>query len=93
MVRKAGGVLTDSVISRIEPSYPQEAKDAQISGLAVVEVVVDEQGNVESARALSGHPWLRDAAVAAARQWQFKPTILRGQPVKVVGTITFSFKM
>jgi len=42
-----------------------------VSGAVVVEVTVDEQGNVISARAISGPPLLRDAAVDAARGWKF----------------------
>jgi protein TonB len=59
----------------------------------VVEVTVDEQGNVMSARAISGHPLLKEAAVAAARGWRFTPTLLTGTPVKVIGTITFNFNL
>jgi TonB family protein len=61
--------------------------------VVVVEVVVDRTGMVSSARALSGHALLREAAVAAALQWQWKPTLLSGVPVQVVGTITFNFTL
>jgi protein TonB len=59
----------------------------------VVEVTVDEAGNVISARPISGHPLLKDAAVAAAKGWKFSPTMLTGVPVKVIGTITFNFNL
>jgi protein TonB len=62
-----------------------------VSGAVVVEITIDEEGNVISARAMSGHPLLKDAAVAAARSWKFRPTMLSGQAVKVIGTITFNF--
>jgi TonB family protein len=93
IVRKSGGTMIGSVIQRVEPLYPPEAKAVQVSGSVVVEVRVDEQGRVMSARALSGHPLLRDAALDAARQWVFKPTSLQGEPVKVIGTITFNFAL
>jgi protein TonB len=82
-----------SAIRRVNPEYPAEAKAAQISGAVVVEVTVDESGNVISARAISGHPLLKDAAVVAARQWQFAPTMLSGETVKVIGTVTFYFQL
>jgi protein TonB len=66
---------------------------AQVSGTVVVEVLVDEEGNVSSARAVSGHPLLKDAAVEAAREWKFSPTSLDGKAVRVVGTITFNFAL
>jgi protein TonB len=58
-----------------------------------VEVIVDTDGNVLSARAVSGHPLLKDAAVAAARGWKFTATLLDGLPVSVIGTITFNFSL
>jgi protein TonB len=57
----------------------------------VVQVVVDEEGNVISASAASGHPLLQPAAIAAARQAKFAPYKLNGQPVKVTGTLTYNF--
>jgi TonB family protein len=48
---------------------------------------------VIAARAISGHPLLKDAAVTAARQWQFAPTTVEDKPVKVVGTVTFNFQL
>jgi TonB family protein len=92
LIRKSGGVMMTSATHRVEPEYPPLARAARISGLVVVEVTVDEAGLVTSARAISGHPLLKDAAVNAARQWQFSPTALSGVPVKVVGTLTFNFE-
>jgi TonB family protein len=91
IIRKSGGVFQASATNRVEPVYPPLAKAARVSGAVVVEVTLDEEGNVISARALSGHPLLKDAAVAAARDWRFKPTTLTGVPVRVIGTITFNF--
>jgi TonB family protein len=90
---KAGGALQASATRRVEPAYPQLAKAARVSGTVVVEVMVNEQGNVVDAHALSGHPLLQQAAVQAARGWKFAPTRINGEPVKVVGTITFNFQM
>ena len=93
IIRKSGGVLQGSATRRVEPGYPPLAKAARVSGAVVVEVTVDEDGNVISARALSGHPLLKDAAVDAARGWTFTPTSLSGVRVKVIGTITFNFNL
>ena len=57
-----------------------------------VEVVVDEEGNVVGARAISGHPLLQAAAVSAARQAKFSPTRLEGEPVRVRGTLSYDFQ-
>jgi TonB family protein len=93
IVRRSGGVLQASATQRVEPAYPPLAKAAHISGAVVVEVTIDESGNVQSARVISGHPLLKDAAVQAAQGWKFQQTTLSGTPVKVIGTITFNFQM
>lgn len=93
IIRKPGGVLQGSATKRVGPTYPPLAKAARVSGAVIVEVTVDEEGKVFSARAISGHPLLKDAAIAAARGWTFTPTLLQSQPVKVIGTITFNFNL
>ncbi len=60
-------------------------------GQVQVQVTIDEDGNVISASAVSGHPLLRQAAAAAARQAKFQPTLLSGEPVRVTGTIVYNF--
>ncbi len=87
----SGGVLNGKAISLPKPAYPPIAKAAKASGAVTVQVLVDEKGNVVTARAVSGHPLLQAAAVAAARQAKFSPTKLSGKPVKVVGIITYNF--
>lgn len=93
IIRKSGGVLQGSATKRVEPAYPPLAKAARVSGSVVVEVTVDEEGKVFAARAISGHPLLKDAAVAAAKEWTFAQTMLTGVAVKVIGTITFNFSL
>ena len=87
----SGGVLNGKAISLPKPPYPAIARSARASGTVTVQVTIDENGNVISARAVSGHPLLQAAAVAAARQAKFSPTKLSGQPVKVTGVITYNF--
>ncbi|HKZ77850.1 MAG TPA: energy transducer TonB [Pyrinomonadaceae bacterium] len=87
----SGGVLNGKAINLPKPPYPPIAKQAHASGTVVVQVVIDENGNVISAHAVSGHPLLQAVSVAAARQARFSPTKLSGQPVKVTGVITYNF--
>lgn len=88
----SGGVLNGKATSLPKPAYPAMARSAHASGTVVVQVTIDENGNVISARAVSGHPLLQAAAVSAARGAKFSPTKLSGQPVKVTGTITYNFQ-
>ena len=87
----SGGVLNGKAISLPKPAYPPIARAAHASGTVVVQVLIDENGNVVSAKAVSGHPLLQAVAVSAARQARFSPTKLSGQPVKVTGVIQYNF--
>ena len=87
----SGGVLNGKAISLPKPAYPPIARAAHASGTVVVQVLIDENGSVVSAHAVSGHPLLQGAAVGAARQARFSPTKLSGQPVKVTGVIQYNF--
>jgi TonB family protein len=88
----SGGVLNGKATSLPAPEYPREARAANASGTVTVQVLVDEEGRVVSADAMGGHPLLRQAAVAAARQARFSPLTASGQPVKVSGILTYNFK-
>ena len=87
----SGGVLNGKALNLPKPAYPLTAKSARQSGVVVVEVVIDVNGKVISARAISGPVLLQQAAIQAAHQAKFSPTILSGQPMKVVGTINYNF--
>lgn len=87
----AGGVLNNRVAKKPQPKYPPMALASRTQGTVTVEVVVDENGNVVSARAVAGPGPLRDASEDAARKAKFEPTAMCGQPVKVMGIITYNF--
>lgn len=93
MVRKSEGVLRGNALRQYTPNYPEIAMQAKIQGDVVVEVTIDEQGNVQLARPVSGPALLQKAATDAARRWRFKPTVLNGVPVGTVGAITFRFNL
>jgi periplasmic protein TonB len=87
----SGGVLNGKAVRLVTPPYPAIARSAHAAGAVQVQVLIDENGNVVSAHAVSGHPLLQAAAVAAARASKFTPTKLSGQPVKVNGVIIYNF--
>jgi len=87
----SGGVLNGKAIHLAKPAYPAIARSAHAEGIVMVQVLIDENGDVVSAHAVSGHPLLQASAVAAARASKFSPTKLGGQPVKVSGVITYNF--
>jgi periplasmic protein TonB len=89
--RVASRVLTSKAISLPQPSYPIMAKQTRTQGAVNIQILVDEQGKVISAQAVSGNPMLTPAAKDAAMRARFTPTVLNGQPVKIQGVITYNF--
>jgi TonB family protein len=89
----SGGVLNGSAINLPSPTYPEVARRMRTTGTVIVEVVIDENGKVISARAVSGNTLLRDVAVQAAYRARFSPSKLSGQPVKVAGIINYNFSL
>jgi TonB family protein len=86
-----GGILNGKAISLPNPVYPPAARAVKAEGTVTVKVLIDEGGSVISAEAVSGHPLLRAASVAAAREAQFAPTTINGGAVKVSGVLTYNF--
>jgi TonB family protein len=73
-----------------KPRYPALARAAHISGQVTVQLLIDVDGTVMEAAAVSGHPLLYGVSVEAARNSRFSPTKLDGKPVKVTGVITYT---
>ena len=87
----SAGVVNSKATYLPKPEYPAAARAVRASGAVNVQVTIDENGNVISASAVSGHPLLRSSAVNAARSSKFSPTMLSGQKVKVTGVIVYNF--
>jgi TonB family protein len=90
-VKVSGGVLNGPALNKIKPAYPATAREAGASGTVEVRVVFDETGKVIWAKAVSGHPQLRQAAEDAAWQTKFSPTILSGQAGRTSGILLYNF--
>ncbi|MDT5270811.1 MAG: periplasmic protein TonB [Acidobacteriota bacterium] len=90
-VRLTSTLISSKTLEKPAPPYPAIAKAANVQGTVAVQIVIDEQGHVTSAKATSGHPLLLNAAVQAAYRARFTPTVLGGQPVKVTGSIAYNF--
>ncbi|MGZ8843798.1 MAG: TonB family protein, partial [Pyrinomonadaceae bacterium] len=87
-----GGVLNGKAASLPVPAYPSIARAAGAEGNVIVRVTIDEGGNIIEAQAVSGHPLLQAAAVSAAREAKFTPTRLEGKPVRVRGSLVYTFR-
>ncbi|HEV7843622.1 MAG TPA: energy transducer TonB [Pyrinomonadaceae bacterium] len=87
------GSLVEKAMQRVNPSYPATAKGARITGIVTVYIEVDPTGAVSTVQSTSGPMMLRQAAMDAARRWKFRPTLVDGLPVRVVGFINFNFTL
>ena len=85
------GVMNSRAVNLVKPAYPQSAKQMNASGQVVVQITVDEDGNVTSARAVSGHPLLRASAENAARQSRFNPVRIGDRTVSATGLVVYNF--
>jgi protein TonB len=89
-----GDVKPPVVISRVDPVYPEVARKARISGIVIIEAIIDKGGTVRDVKVLKGLPFgLDQAAADAVRRWRFKPGTLNGQPVDVIFNLTVNFKL
>jgi TonB family protein len=86
----AGKILNSAARKLPKPEYPPAALAIRATGVVLVEVTIDEQGNVVSAKAVSGHPLLQRACVEAARQAKFNPADLTGG--KLTGVLLYNFE-
>jgi protein TonB len=93
IVRASSSVISSKVLNKPAPPYPKIALATHTQGPVNVEILIDEGGQVISARAVDGPAMLRAAAEQAARQARFTPTLLGGHPVKVSGVITYNFML
>jgi protein TonB len=91
-VRVGGEVQPPRKIRHADPVFPELAKRARVSGVVVLDCVIDREGRVSRIEVVSGNPLLDEAAVTAVRQWAYRPTLLNGVPVEVVMTVTVRFR-
>jgi TonB family protein len=85
------GRLRERALRKPDPGCPEEAMTLRQPQMVLVEVVIDEEGSVEDAAVVQGHPSLIEAGLETARQWRFKPSSHDGSPVKVIGVIPLMF--
>jgi TonB family protein len=85
------GSLYEKATKKVEPAYPQIAKNSGVSGLVRVKLVIDESGSVSNIVWTEGPLVLRQAAQDAVRQWKFQPVVIDGKPVRASGYIDFGF--
>ncbi len=91
--RVSGGVMAGNLLTHVNPTYPQAARDAKIQGAVVLHAVIGKDGTIENLTVISGPADLRASALEAVRQWTYKPYILNGEPTAVETTITVNYSL
>ena len=85
-------ILNGRAVFLAKPEYPSQARSRNLEGAVVVEVEIDEKGNVIAAKDMcQGLPYLDESAIKAAYKSRFSPTLLSGVPVKAKGVIYYNF--
>ena len=93
LVHVGGSIRPPAKIVDAAPVYPAIARTAHVQGIVILEATIGEDGVVRDVRVLRSIPLLDAAAVDAVKQWRFTPTLLNGQPVPIVMTVTVGFTL
>jgi protein TonB len=92
-VRVSEAVSKALLIKRVEPHYPDRARQNRLQGLVVLKALIDANGEVRDLTLVSGHPFLAPAAAEAVKDWKYKPYLLNGQAVEVETQVVVNFRL
>lgn len=92
-VKIPSGVMAGTLLTRVNPVYPEAAKKAKVQGSVILHAVIGKDGAIQDLQTVSGPEELRRSALDAVRQWTYKPYLLNGEPVEVETTITVNYSM
>jgi protein TonB len=92
-VRVSSGIKPPTRIKDAPPIYPDIARRARVQGVVILEAIIGADGRVQQARVLRSIPLLDQAAMDAVQSWEYTPTLLNGQPVPVIMTVTVQFTL
>jgi periplasmic protein TonB len=81
------------LIHRVEPSYPLLARQLHREGRVELRAIIATDGTIQALEVITGDSLLIQSALAAVREWRYRPTILDGQPVEVETQITVIYSM
>jgi TonB family protein len=82
-----------TLIKKVDPVYPEEARKNGIQGVVILEAKIDETGHVMDGLILRSVPALDQVAMDAVKQWVYEPVVIEGKPRKAVFTVTVRFQL
>ena len=92
-VMVGGRVKMARLIHGVEPLYPPLARQMRVSGVVELAGIIATDGRIRQLKLLRGSPLLATSALEAVRQWVYEPTLLDGEPVELVATISVIFRL
>jgi periplasmic protein TonB len=92
-VRVGGDVKPPVKTKNVQPVYPPVARENKVQGVVMLDVTVGTDGKVKDIKVLRSIKGLDDAAVQAVRGWEYKPTLVNGQPAQVITTVPVVFSL
>jgi TonB family protein len=88
-----GQLTAGNSVRMVTPIYSTVAQRSLVEGRVTVEVELDVNGDVTSAKATSGHQMLRASAEDAAKRSKFHPALFNNRPIRAKGTIIYNFSL
>jgi len=94
-IQVGGNVQAAMILKRVQPIYPADLKANGVTGTVMIEALIQKDGTVSDLHVMNTDvdPGLVTAATDAVSQWQYRPTLLNGQPVVVLTNIAVSFEL
>jgi protein TonB len=94
-IRVGGNVAAHNLIKQVKPVYPADMKAQGIEGTVELQALISKEGVPQSLNSQSNdvNRAFVDAAIEAVQQWRYKPTLLNGEPVEVITTVTINFTL
>jgi len=91
MAARNPSVISARKITDVPPVYPHAARVAGVSGMVIVQIMLDETGKVGSATIVRSIPLLDQAAIDCVKQWRFTPALRNGSPIPSTMVVTVTF--
>jgi len=80
-----------AAVTKVQPEYPELARQLKITGTVELDVVIGESGAVDAVTPVSGNPVLTKPAAESLKKWKFKPFVQDGSPVKAEFVMKIGF--
>ena len=91
--RVSSGVSKGLLVKQVRPNYPPIAKQARVQGVVLLSATIGKDGKIQNLQVVNGPAMLRQAALDAVSQWEYRPYLLNNEPVEVLTEIEVNFAL